>query len=238
MSYLIQIDNDITNYVYERRSKKMLYAILAVSGILGAIFLILFSTSLIIWSKYAPVKYLNINAIPGEIMTEYAEFTTSYNLTINAPNWAAYQSGATSAPCLRSIWATERFITVKYETFEAPHIRSGLVPNGATQHACDTVRMTNAAPTTAEFRHTIWRAVEAYASTKFPGHQIITVPEWHTTSRKFVLIADKLATLFIPIGFYKIAIKNGRIAWSTYVAANATNWPNTSGDQLPWFIKK
>ena len=95
--------------------------------------------------------------------------------------------------------------------------------------SCST--MANVVLQHSSFKKDIWNRLEGYMNERFMNHYVLTAVEY---DNKHVLISNGLK-IHVPVGFYKIVIKNEHVVFSVYYQHSIPTRVYTG--KLPYFIK-
>lgn len=185
-------------------------------------------------------KKIVIETIPGEFIKYYTNFLVSFNTTIGLPNYTRHIIGKTSKRCSKNYMVMDKELgTRQYKSFPYPPYHTGhLVPAVDIYDSCSTFIMSNAVPQIGCFNSGPWKSLETHIRKTYKEHVIYTVPEY---SFKSVVKDRKNNMLPIPIGFYKIIVKNNILIRSYYLEHNIDSckkkFEELAQNKLPYFVK-
>jgi len=161
-----------------------------------------------------------VKSIDGEIMQNYGSnaYWISFNKTLRMANYAMYNLETTNSNrCSKTLKQDIKLNSLHTNDYKYSNLDRGhLVPSKDVENSCDTFVMSNIVPQLPCFNRGIWKKVEDYIRYYYEDFDILTVPEY---DYKYYHINNGVK-LYIPTGFYKIAMDSNSVVCSIYLKHN------------------
>lgn len=178
-----------------------------------------------------------IRTIKGELIVTFNGFNVSFNHSINLPNYTVYKLSQVGSSCgVKKFNSTAETFT--HDDFNhLDYDRGHMVPKNDI-NSCATMTMMNVAPQLQCFNRGIWSQLEKYIRANYMFHDIVTAPKYDLNN---FIVTRTNKTLYIPIGFYKVVMKNNKVVFKIYISHKyCYRYFLDVGDQtkLPFFMKE
>lgn len=166
------------------------------------------------------------------------EYLVSFNTTLRLPNYTLHKIIGVKSTCKTTYFKEIRYLgTFKHEDFTGIGYDRGHLASKVDIQSCSSMTMANVVPQIKCFNEHLWKELENYIRNNFYMHDVLTVPEY----KDKYIITNHGVKIYIPVGFYKLVMKNDEIVFSIYHEHNEETCKKTflDGDRkrLPYFIK-
>lgn len=137
------------------------------------------------------------------MIKQFTNYKIHFNTQLQVPNYSVYylETRVKRAKC--KFYTDDEIKTRNQKEFTRSNLSRGhLTPAIDVENSKETFHMANIVPQFKNYNCGIWNRVEDYVRKNFMFHTILTIAEYEKD--------------FIPIGFYKVVIKQD-VVWSLYL---------------------